>query len=339
MRFQTRARALILCGMTGLVLLALAGCTARPESFDPISSRGRSVSDLFILTLVLMAVIFIALVVLVAYILFRFRSRPDGPAPRVVGHTNRWQAGWIAGMVVLFVILGVIMARTMHKVTAEDAGAVTIQVIGHQWWWEFRYPDSGVVTANELHVPVDTPLRLRIDGADVIHSFWVPQFGWKMDAIPGKTNTMSVELDRAGTFEGACTEFCGAQHAWMRIRVVAQPADQYKDWIAQQQQPSALAQGALAQQGQKIFLENTCINCHTVRFADGSRTPGGVGPDLTHVGSRETIGAGVLPNTPDNMRRWIRNADAIKPHVLMPGFDSLTDDEVEALTEYLEGLK
>ena len=340
MRCHTRRRALILFGMTGLVLVVLGGCTTGIDSFDPISSRGRSISNLFMLTLILAAVIMVALCSVLAYILIRFRSRPGGEATRGVGHTHQIEAAWIIGIVVLFAILGFFMVRSMQAVTAPaEAPAITIQVVGHQWWWEFRYPDSNVVTANELHVPVGTSLRFQIDGADVIHSFWVPQFGWKVDAIPGKSNSMTVEVDKTGTFEGACTEFCGAQHAWMRIRVIAEPASDFQAWIAHQQQPAADAQSAIAKRGQVLFLENTCVSCHSVRFADGSATKGGIGPDLTHVGSRETIGAGVLTNTPDNMTAWIRNADSVKPHVLMPGFTSLSDQDIEALMRYLEGLK
>lgn len=337
---HTTTRAIFLVGTAGLALMILAGCSMPAETFDPVSSRGRSISDLFIVALILSAVVFVPLMGLLTYIVIRFRSRPDADEPRVVGQTGRWQAAWIGGMLLLFAVLGAFMIRTINIVDAPaSSSAITIEVIGHQWWWEFRYPDSDVVTANELHVPVGKPLRLEIEGADVIHSFWVPEFGWKKDGIPGRTNTMAVEVDRPGVYDGACTEFCGAQHAWMRVRVVAEPEAAFDGWIDQQRQPAAEPPSEIARRGEDVFLANTCMSCHTVRFAAGSETPGGVGPDLTHFGSRETLGSGILPNTPENLRAWVQNADGVKPHVLMPGFEGLSDEEIEALVRYLEGLE
>ena len=332
------ARAIGLIAITAIAL-ALVTVDTAASPLDAVSSRGRSVSDLFELVLVLSAVVFLALVGVLAYILIRFRSRPDGPPPRAVGHVHGWQLSWLAGLLILFGVLAVFMIRTMRVVNAPAASsAMTVEVIGHQWWWEFRYPDGEVVTANELHLPVDRPVHLEITGADVIHSFGVPEFGWKMDAIPGRTTTMSFQIDQSGVFEGACTEFCGAQHAWMRIRVVAQPGAEFDRWLAEQQEPAVSPDSAITDRGLEVFLKNSCVSCHTVRFADGSETKGGVGPNLTHFGSRETIGAGVLANTPENLADWIHNADSVKPHVLMPAYASMTKEDLDALVAYLEGL-
>jgi cytochrome c oxidase subunit 2 len=217
-------------------------------------------------------------------------------------------------------------------VNAADPGSQRLRVIGHQWWWEFQYPDMQVVAANELHVPVGTNVSVELDSVDVIHSFWVPQFGYMRDLIPGKPNVMQVLVDRAGTYVGACNQYCGAQHAWMRLRVQAEGADQFQAW-AQQQRQTVPMTGA---RGEQVFLQNTCINCHAVR---GLPATAQVGPDLTHLGSRATLGAGVIDNTPDNLRRWIRNPQTIKPGVLMPAFQDMSDADLGALADYLESLR
>jgi cytochrome c oxidase subunit 2 len=224
----------------------------------------------------------------------------------------------------------------MSNVDAASPSALRIRAVGHQWWWEYQYPDLGVATANELHVPLGVPLQIELDGADVIHSFWVPQFGWKKDMIPGKTNVMWVQPEQPGVYDGVCTEYCGTQHAWMRIRVVVEPSERFDAWIAQQRQPAAAAQGPATARGQQVFLSNTCVNCHAI---GGTTATARVGPDLTHVGSRTTIGAGLVENTPDTLRQWVRNAHDLKPGVLMPAYNSLSGDDLDALVQYLMELK
>jgi cytochrome c oxidase subunit II len=221
--------------------------------------------------------------------------------------------------------------RTMATVEAEAASPLRVRVIGHQWWWEYEYPDLGIVTANELHVPVGRPVRLELESADVVHNFWIPQFGWKKDNTPNHVTPMNVVVDEPGVFDGACTEFCGTQHAWMRIRAVASPPEQFEAWVARNQQP---APGA-APRGQQVFQQHTCVNCHAIQGVGGAR----VGPDLSHFGSRTTIGAGVLENTPENLRAWLIDPQRSKPGALMPGYVDLPDDDLRALVDYLEGLK
>jgi cytochrome c oxidase subunit 2 len=318
-----------------IVALACASACGVPDSFRTISDRGASIRNLFDILLIISALVFLLVAVLLVYMLIRFRERPGAAEPSQTEGSRKLEIAWTVAPVLLLTGVFVITARTLIHVHAAPAGdPVRIEVVGHQWWWEFRYPDLGIVTANELHVPVGESLHFEITGADVIHSFWVPRFGWKMDAIPGKTNEMVLTVDRAGTYDGACTEYCGAEHAWMRIRVVAEPRDVFDVWVRGQQQPAGPAQGAAAD-GQRVFLGNTCQNCHAIR---GTPANGAVGPDLTHFGSRATIGAGVVPNTPDNLRDWIRHAGAVKPGVLMPPFN-LSDSDLQALVTYLEGLK
>jgi cytochrome c oxidase subunit 2 len=298
--------------------------------FDSISHQAQAISNLFILTLLIATVILLLVTGLVLYASFRYRSRPgDGEPRQVFGHRNL-EIAWTAAPAVLLAVLAVLTLYTMRL--ADPAVGASAQpdvvITGHQWWWEVRYPQSGVVTANEIHLPVQRKMLAEIDSADVIHSFWVPQLGRKMDAIPGHPNHLWLEADTSGTYLGTCAEYCGTQHAWMRIRVIVQPPAEFDAWLHQQQQPPAIPTIAEAAQGKKLFEQKTCIACHTR----------GIGPDLTHVGSRETLAAGVLDNTPANMATWLKNPQAVKPGSDMPDFN-LTDSEIKALVAYLEASK
>jgi cytochrome c oxidase subunit 2 len=271
---------------------------------------------------------------LLGYMLVRYRAGAPGEPSEREGN-RRLEIVWTAAPALLLIVLFIITVRAMLNVKDPPADELRVEVIGHQWWWEYRYPDGNVVTANELHLPADTPVRLEITAADVIHSFWVPQLGWKQDAIPNKTNVMHVMIDQSGTWDGACAEYCGAQHAWMRINLIVQPPADFNAWLQSQAQPAAAPADELAQQGQQVFLANTCLNCHAIGGTAANAT---VGPNLTHLASRATLGAGVIANTPDELTRWVVNAPAVKPGVLMPAF-TLTAAELRALTHYLEGLR
>jgi cytochrome c oxidase subunit 2 len=304
------------------------------DTFDPVTRQGLEISNLFGIELIVSALLLALVFTWLIVALVRFRAQPgDATEPRQIHGHRRLEIIWTAAPAAVLAVVFVLVVQTMRSVDAAPPNAQRVQVIGHQWWWEFVYTDfGGVVTANELHLPVDTPLILGLDSEDVLHSFWVPRFGMMRDTVPGKTNRMSIHIDRAGTFDGACTQLCGTQHAWMRSRVFAEPTDQFGAWLAQQQrtvQPS----GA---RGEQVFLNNTCVSCHTIR---GLPAAAQVGPDLTHFGSRTTLGAGVLANTPDNLRRWVRNAQAIKPGVLMPAFATLSEADLSALVDYLESLQ
>ena len=318
-----------------LPLVAAAGCGAI-DSFNPVTPQGQSIARLFIVALIVSAVIFLLVSGLLAYILVRFRGRPGEPEPPQAHGNTRLEIAWTVAPALVLAGLFLLTLRTMSAVDASAPSALRVRVIGHQWWWEYQYPDLGVVTANELRLPVGAPVRLEVQGADVVHSFWVPQLGWKKDAIPGKTNDMWVQFDQAGTYDGACTEFCGLQHAWMRIRLIAGPPEQFKAWIEQERRPASPPQGETGRRGQAIFLQNTCVNCHAVQ---GTAATARVGPDLTHFGGRSTIGAGVAANTPENLRRWVRQARAVKPGVLMPDYANLSEEDLAVLVDYLGTLK
>jgi cytochrome c oxidase subunit 2 len=210
-----------------------------------------------------------------------------------------------------------------------------ITVIGHQWWWEFQYPDLGIVTATDLHLPAGRTVSLEIVAADVIHSFWVPQLGGKRDAIPGSTTRIVLTADTPGEYYGQCAEFCGASHANMRHLAVVDTPEAFTAWVAQQKLAAQTPpDGSPASVGLQLYQAGTCIGCHVVRGVSA----GGIGPDLTHFGSRKTIAGGILPNTPENLARWLRNPPAVKPGSLMPD-QRLSDAEVAALVAYLQSLK
>jgi cytochrome c oxidase subunit 2 len=304
------------------------------ETFDPVTRQGLAITNLFGFELVVSALLLALVLGWLVLAMVRFRARPDDASepPQIHGNT-RLETVWTVTPALFLAGVFVFMLQTMRTVDTIPPEAQTLQVIGHQWWWEYRYPDLGVVTANEVHVPVGTPLRVRLDSADVIHSFHVPHFGYMRDTVPTKTNEMSALVDRVGEYMGVCNQFCGDQHAWMRTRVIAETTDQFNAWVQQQRLPAVNGSNAA---GQQVCLSNTCVSCHAIR---GLPAPGTVGPDLTHFGSRATIAGGVLDNTPVNLQMWIRDTQKVKPGVLMPAFQTLSDADLTALVAYLESLR
>jgi cytochrome c oxidase subunit 2 len=213
--------------------------------------------------------------------------------------------------------------------------ALPVEATGRNWWWDFQYPQQGFASPNELHVPVGRPVEFSVTSADVIHSFWVPQMNGKTDMVPGKTNRQSFTVTTPGVYTGQCGEYCGAQHAHMRFYLVAESPQDFSDWVARQQQPATEPASEEARQGQEVFLSQPCAGCHTVRGTDAAGTQG---PDLTHIGSRRSLAAGTLDNTPENMSRWLHDPQGVKPDNLMPNLP-LTDEQVDQLVAYMEGLE
>jgi cytochrome c oxidase subunit 2 len=219
----------------------------------------------------------------------------------------------------------------------DDAGAhpVTVEIVGHRWWWEVRYPDSGIVTANEVHLPLGQPVLLKTTSADVIHSVWIPRLQRKIDAIPGRTNELTLTATRQGTFRGECAEYCGLQHARMAFVVVAQSNDDFQAWLTDQGEvPPPVPADPEVRRGQEVFFSSACVYCHTIA---GTNATGKLGPDLTHIASRATLGANTIPNTRGYLLGWINDPQHIKPGVLMPATE-LTGPEAQALLDYLESL-
>jgi cytochrome c oxidase subunit 2 len=238
----------------------------------------------------------------------------------------------IAGVGVSGVILVGFFVFSLGRMQAlADAGRhtkLTVSVIGHDWWWEVRYP-NGAVSANEIHIPAGEKVQLALTTDDVIHSFWVPSLGPKTDMIPGQRNSLWLQADEPGTYRGQCAEFCGLQHANMIIKVVADTPADFEAWMARQAEPAGAAPG------QQLFEAQTCAGCHTIR---GTQAAGTVGPDLTHFGGRATLGAGVRPNTPENLTRWISDPQSLKAGNTMPP-TALGPDQLSELVTYLEGLR
>lgn len=323
-----------------LVLAGLAGCAAVPQStYDVAGPVARRQLDLLNFT-TLLAVLIGALVAgLALFVMFRFRDRGQpGRPPQTRGH-RLLQIAWTVIPILIVAYKAVPTVADAFYLAQTPAGAMPVRVIGHQWWWEFQYPELGITTANELRIPVGRPIQLTITSTDVIHSFWVPRLAGKTDAIPGRENTMWLQADKAETFWGQCAELCGTSHAHMGLRVVAQPEAEFTAWANQMKRlASNPVQPAdpVAARGQELFLgKATCYSCHSL---DGTKAQGKVGPNLTGLATRSTIAAGELPNTPENLAAWIRNPQAIKPKALMPRLN-LTEEEIAQLVAYLNSQK
>jgi cytochrome c oxidase subunit II len=303
---------------------------------QPVSPLAGDIARLFHGLLILSYVIFGLVTALVVFALWRYRARSVGQEPGTPrrGHSLleiTWTALPLLTVAVIFFFTIRVMYSTEPNYVPPDPA---IQITGHQWWWEARY-SNGAYTANEIHIPAGARVPVWILAGDVIHDFWVPELGPKIDAVPGRTNALWLEADHPGTYLGACAEYCGNQHAWMLIRVIAQPPEEFANWLAAQAAIPPAPPGGDAANGAKIFREKSCISCHTI--AGVGPTPR-VGPDLTHFASRETLGAGILPNTPENLERWLRDPQQIKPGILMPNV-KLNEDEVRAVGAYLESLR
>lgn len=314
---------------------------APPDVFAPVSTPASAIDTLAWFVISICAAIALIVGGLLVYSIIRFRARPGDGAqepPQVYG-SNPMELAWTVVPVIIIFVLILTTARTIYTVqaAAPPPGALKVRVIGHQWWWEVRYPDLHLVTANEIHVPVtdvhdSNPTYLELESADVAHSFWVPRLSGKTDLIPNRTNTMWIAPHQAGTYLGQCAEFCGTEHALMLLRVVVQPRAQWEQWVADQRK--AAADAASAARGRQVFESNACVNCHTVR---GTVANGRFGPDLTHLASRQTLAAGAALNTPENLRTWITKPDEIKPGALMPAMN-LSAADINDVAAYLETL-
>ncbi len=270
----------------------------------------------------------------IVWILIRFRRRDDREPAQTTGNI-RLEVLWTAVPILLVTGLFVLSVVTAQAVDKPVARPPDIVVTGHQWWWEVQYPATGVITANEVHVPVGRNTLIAVDSADVIHDFWVPRLGRKIDAFPGFRNFIWINAAQAGEYNGFCAEFCGAQHAWMRFRVIAESPADYERWLAAQATPALPAYGGEALTGETRFKQLTCINCHNISGINRQKQ---FGPDLTHVASREMLAAERLRNTPENLRNWLHQPNILKPDCYMPNL-ALSGDDLTSLTAFLETLK
>jgi cytochrome c oxidase subunit 2 len=304
--------------------------------FNPNSPQAQVIADLFARNLIIAGIIFALVFGLTIYITIRYRSRPGAGEPaQVFGHTRLEIAWTLAPAVLLVVVFGFTIGTMRAADPPIGDRQPDLVITGYQWWWQVEYPASGVVTANEIHIPVGQRLLVRIEGGDVIHDFWVPQLGPKRDMVPGHSNHLWIEADTSGIYLGACAEYCGNQHAWMRLRVIAQPQAEFDAWQQQQRQAAAAPGGGDAAQGALIFQQRTCVNCHAIA---GTPAAARAGPDLSHLASRQTLGAGVLDNTPENLMKWLTDPQAVKPGNHMPSL-RMAEAELRALVAYLETLQ
>ena len=341
----------MIMALRALVLLAGAGLSAFAASvqpplsptniFAPVSTPAQWIVDLSHLVLLVTATIFIVVFSLLAYAVVKFRHRggSDTSEPAQVYGSTQLELAWTVVPVLIVVVLFLAAARVIASTQGAmlPGTALEVTVIGHQYWWEYRYPTLKVVTANELHIPVSDPAHpaptvLKLFSADTDHSFWVPRLAGKTDLIPNHPNTMWVEPHETGLYLGQCAQYCGTQHAKMLLRVYVQARDEFDRWVQEQSQPAQL--GGTVSAGQQVFERTSCINCHTIA---GTVANGTFGPDLTHLMSRETIASGAVANTPELLRQWVRDPDVIKPGSKMPAM-GLSDPDVNAVVQYLETL-
>jgi cytochrome c oxidase subunit 2 len=309
--------------------------------FAPASTPAKSIADLSVFVLVITEIIFVVVFTLLVYSLVKFRGRAAdaGREPAQVYGSTQIELAWTIIPILIVVVLFLATARVIHAIqdAPEPVGAVQVTAIGHQYWWEFRYPKLGIVTANELHIPVSdpahpTPTFLQLLSVDTDHSFWVPELGGKTDLIPNHPNRMWIDPQRTGVFLGQCAQYCGTQHAKMLLRVSVDRPEDFSAWVRAQQKPAVEGTGAIA--GRRLFESNACMNCHAV---SGTPADGRFGPDLTHLMSRATIAAGAAVNTHKNLRLWIQDPSAIKPGSLMPAM-KLSDADLDAVVSYMETL-
>ncbi|MHB8620233.1 MAG: cytochrome c oxidase subunit II [Chloroflexota bacterium] len=301
----------------------------------PQSPQARSTQEIFWVIIGLAFVILAIVEFGLLYIIIRYRARPGQPEPRQISVNQRLEFWWTIIPTAMLVGAFVYTVRTVNSLLTIPSNALPITVIGHQWWWELKYPTLGVTTANEIHVPAGTPIRFTLESADVVHNFWIPVLGGKEQLIPGHVNTWSYTAEKPGTYDGECSEFCGGPHAWMRLKLIAQTPAAFKVWAAHEKQPAMLPSGPQALKASALFNQNACAQCHAIR---GTSANGRVAPELTHIGSQETIGAGRLKNTEVNMAAWLHDAQRYKPGSYMPNLH-LSRTQSTILAKWLEDLK
>lgn len=353
-------------------LLSACSTTVPNTTLAPTTQFGRQIDSLWDILLIAGIVVFVIVEVALLYVLFRFRGRESDPRPKQVHGNTVLEITWTLIPALVLVFIAVPTVRTIFSTQAPPGpSALQVEVIGHQWWWEFRYPQYGITTANELYLPVGRTVNFALSTADVLHSFWIPQLGGKRDLISNDTNYISFAAESAYVWNGFCAEFCGASHANMRFRAFTVPPAEFERWVLHQKSPPAIAGGTSftvpvlprhaipttsvsadlkvaatagdAMRGAAVYKTSACIGCHTIAGV----SPGVIGPNLTHIGSRTTIAAALYPNDFQHLARWIKNAPVMKPGSLMPpmgkGLErtmgNLDDRQIADIAAYLLSLK
>jgi cytochrome c oxidase subunit 2 len=330
----------ISCIAAALLLAALAsGCSGEPNpqtAFNPRSDYANAGMDLFVLTIVLGVIIGGVVEIVLIAAAIRYRRRPGDRLPPQIHGSTIVEVLWTTGPVI---VVGAILFFTLPVIFTTQApaptGSMNVDVIGHQFWWEFQYPDANVVTANELHLPIGKTVNLVLQSDDVIHSFWIPALGGKRDAFPGHTNYIWLTPNSTGEFPGQCYQLCGYSHGNMRERAIVESDTDFQTWLTAQQAPPIQPTDPTAAEGGQLFLTRGCTACHTI---NGTPALGKIGPNLTHVASRAVIAGSILPNDTQNLRAWLKDPPAIKPGSIMPNL-GLNDHELDVLVAYLQSLK
>jgi cytochrome c oxidase subunit 2 len=328
-----------------LAILALGGCADLPATLDPRGGDARAIADLFWGFFWVCTVVWLAVVVALLLAIMRRRSPGEnGTEPLAEDARQERSAGRVIAAAVALTAVALVVLTVLSYFTNRSIANVArdehlkIRVTGHQWWWEVVYddpkPERQVATANEIHVPVGEPVELELLASDVIHSFWVPALAGKKDLIPGRQNSQTLLVEKPGIYRGQCAEFCGLQHAFMGLTVIAHERPAFDAWQDAQLRAAAPPTDALRQQGERVFQTKGCFLCHAVR---GTAAGAKVAPDLTHLASRRTLAAGALAMTRGSLAAWIADPQAIKPGAKMPRVD-LSPDELEAVVAYVEGL-
>lgn len=316
--------------------LLLSACE-RPAVLRPQGPAAAQIAnDWWLLFWVAVAVVLIVFAVFSLALLRRRRGSADQAGMEHRAEALVLYGGGLVPLLILAAVTVFIVASLARFDTQASADALNVSITGHMFWWEIEYPDDGVVTANELHIPVGRDVRIDLDSADVIHSFWVPQLHGKLELIPGRTNTITLRAEAPGSYDGLCAEFCGAQHANMRLVVIAQMPEDYEAWMDGQREPAPEPASELAASGAQVFGQLICANCHTVRGVSEAMVE--AGPDLTHLASRGTLAARTVPNTQEQLRAWILDPQAIKPGNMMPA-TSLDAEQLDALLAFLGSLR
>lgn len=319
-------------------LLVLTGC-GQQSTLSPRSPQTHNIRILWWWMLGAAVVVFFGAVAMLGLAWFR-RGTPGLPffgQRESVAQTMVVLFGIAIPLVVLVALFGGSDVYLVNQTAPPNpkSTAMTVVVIGHQWWWEVHYPGTKAITANEIHIPVRTRVNVVTLTADVIHSFWVPQLARKIDMVPGRRNRILLYASRVGTYRGQCAEFCGLQHANMSLRVVAQPMPAFRAWLADMASPARQPVSGPALAGEHQFMNDQCASCHTIA---GTPARGTVGPNLTHVATRSTLAAVTIPNTPTELERWILDPQAIKPGNRMPDL-GLSPGQAHDIVTYLDSLK
>jgi cytochrome c oxidase subunit 2 len=335
--FQTATAAVTVAGSA----ILLSACSKSPSALDPQGPEANEINTLWWILLAIGALVWFIVMGLMLYAVFRRRRAAPDPNRELAEPQKLVLIGGAVIPAIILIGLLFVITNTIRETNKTGSSSdLTIEIIGHQWWWEVHYPKQAMVqqdftTANELHIPVGQKVQLKLSSADVIHSFWVPQIQGKMDLIPGQTNTLWVESDNPGDFRGQCAEYCGVQHAHMALHVIADPPDKLNAWLTEQAKPAQAPADAQALNGQQLFLGSACVYCHAVK---GTNASGQIGPDLTHLASRGFIGASTLENNTANLKAWITNPQDSKPGNLMPP-TQMDQSSLDALVAYLESLR